>query len=245
MTPAADRNRACAERWDDEIAAYALDALHSDEAFEVRRHLDDCERCQVQLRWLQPAIDLLPASVEQFDPSPALRSRLMNVVSEEAEREQLADATSSRSGMMRALGLISLRPVLVAIASFAIIVAAIGGYLVAGDPDTESLAVTSLASAAEIGGELEVEGDSGVLTLTGLPLINNDEVYQAWLKPASGGDVVPSSAFVRDGNRGGHAVIETGLETADRVFVTREDAYAGDPPKRPSSGPLVSVELVE
>ena len=38
-------------------------------AAELERHLDGCESCTARLRWLEPAVDLLPASVPQADPA--------------------------------------------------------------------------------------------------------------------------------------------------------------------------------
>lgn len=242
MSQSAEERRECSERWDDEIAAYLLDALSSEDAFAVRRHLDACERCRAQVRWLHPAVDLLPASVDQMTARPALRERIMAEVGEDARSAVSPGAAPSR--LMRVLGLVSLRPVLVAVASISVIAAGVGGYLLAATgSDPETIAVESLAPRTDIGGELEVEGDRAVLTLTGLPLISRDEVYQTWLRPEEGGDVVPASAFVREGERRGHSVISEGIEDADRVMVTREPAYAGEPPAEPSTNPLAAVDL--
>jgi anti-sigma factor RsiW len=53
-------------RYRDDLAAYALGALAGDEEAELRAHLERCEECREQLRWLQPAVDLLPRSVAQL-----------------------------------------------------------------------------------------------------------------------------------------------------------------------------------
>ena len=45
----------------DDLAAYALGALDEREAGAIEDHLDGCERCRERLRWLAPAVDLLPA----------------------------------------------------------------------------------------------------------------------------------------------------------------------------------------
>ena len=59
----------CSERHDD-LAAYALGALTDREAVEIENHLAGCEACSERLRWLQPAVDLVPASVHQLEPPP-------------------------------------------------------------------------------------------------------------------------------------------------------------------------------
>ncbi len=43
-----------------------------------------CDACRIELRWLEPAVDLLPRSIEQLEPPDALRGRLMATVRAEA-----------------------------------------------------------------------------------------------------------------------------------------------------------------
>jgi anti-sigma factor RsiW len=40
------------DRFDEDLAAYALGALPPDDAAELERHLEGCEVCRQQLRWL-------------------------------------------------------------------------------------------------------------------------------------------------------------------------------------------------
>ena len=47
-------------RWKDDVAAYVLGALEPGEAAELERHLAGCADCRAELRWLRPAVDLLP-----------------------------------------------------------------------------------------------------------------------------------------------------------------------------------------
>jgi anti-sigma factor RsiW len=72
------------ERYRGDLAAYALGALEEREAAELQSHLADCEACRMELRWLQPAVDLLPRSVEQLVRPAGLRKRLMAPVRGEA-----------------------------------------------------------------------------------------------------------------------------------------------------------------
>ncbi len=72
------------ERWQDDIAAYALDALPAREAAILESHLAECEACREQLLWLAPAVDQIPHDIEQRPAPPALRERLLAVVDEEA-----------------------------------------------------------------------------------------------------------------------------------------------------------------
>ncbi len=78
-------------RWDEDLAAYAVGALDSAETVAFADHLAHCDRCRGELHRLMPAVELLPASVEQLAPPPALRGRIMAAV----EAEQQASAAGS------------------------------------------------------------------------------------------------------------------------------------------------------
>ena len=43
------------KRWSEDLAAYVLGALEADEAAALERHMEGCERCREEMRWLQPA----------------------------------------------------------------------------------------------------------------------------------------------------------------------------------------------
>ena len=67
---AADHNR-----WREDLAAYMLGALERDEAAEFERHLEGCERCREEMRWLEPAVQTLPEAVERQEPPRAAARR--------------------------------------------------------------------------------------------------------------------------------------------------------------------------
>ena len=73
-----------AERWNAELAAYALDALDAEERRLVEEHIAGCAACGERLRWMQPAVDVLPATVPPEAPPPELKARIMDVVEREA-----------------------------------------------------------------------------------------------------------------------------------------------------------------
>ena len=76
----------------DDLAAYALGALEPAEEASVREHLDRCERCRAELKWLEPAVDVLPASVPQIEPPRGLKRDLMKTVR--------ADVRAERGGLV-------------------------------------------------------------------------------------------------------------------------------------------------
>ena len=90
-------------------AAYALDALEPDEARAVREHLATCSESHAELRALLGADQILAASLEPMEPSPALRERVMASIERTAQdraavvREPVA-AESPRRGGWRCAG---------------------------------------------------------------------------------------------------------------------------------------------
>jgi hypothetical protein len=238
-------------RWADDIAAYALGALDEREAALLEQHLAECEACAAQLAWLRPAVDAIPASVEQVTPPPALRERLLTVVREEAGEAGDAPAPAAkerRRFRLPLLGSVGLRPALAA-AAVLLLAAGVAGYVLrdttgdGGSPAaTRSYAATVPGTAVR--GTLEVEGDKGYLHIENMPANKPNQVYQAWLEEpggSAGGAVVsPSSVFVvsRDGT--GEVALPRGLEDADRVMITREPKGGSEQPSEP---PMMTVEL--
>ena len=46
-------------------------ALEPGEAAELERHVEGCERCREEIRWLTPAVNALPESVERLRAAAA------------------------------------------------------------------------------------------------------------------------------------------------------------------------------
>lgn len=234
-------------RWDDDVAAYALDALDDREAATVAEHVAECERCAVRLRWLAPAVDVIPAAVAQQDPPPELRERLMAIVEREAAAEgATAPARAERRPLLERLGLggLLLRPAMAGLAALLLVVAGVVGYAVrdGGDASSKVYAAVGQGQGSLAEGTLRVDGDSGLLTVRGLPETDRDEVYQAWVedRPELGGEVHPSSVFVVSDDGIGDVAIPHGLEDAERVMVTREPRGGSDTPHENS---LITAEL--
>ncbi len=225
------------ERHRDDLAAYALGALEEAEAAELRRHLEGCEECRRQLRWLQPAVDLLPRAIPQRDPPPRLRKRLMATV--RAESRGAARGAAAR-GRRRDLGVL-LRPATAVAAGAMLVAGGVGGYLL-HQPTEERPSVVAarpnqrLAPAAS--GTLERRDGSAILHVEGMPALARDQVYETWVQ--RGGSVEPSSLFTLRRNRSGDAAIPGPLEGADAVLVTAEPRGGS---AQPTSAPLLRASL--
>jgi anti-sigma-K factor RskA len=223
----------------DDLAAYALGALEEDEAERLRLHLERCEDCRRDLRWLEPAVELLPRTVEQLEPPPGLREELMDVVRSEspaAERE-LPERAGGRWGALR----LSLwRPATAVAATAMLIAGVVAGYLLhqpgSGHPST--LQVQAMAGAPRAGGVLVREGGSGILRVQGMPSLARDEVYEVWVQ--HDGELMPSSLFVPRRDHSADAAVPGSLDGADAVLVTKEPRGGS---RQPTSPPLLSVKL--
>jgi anti-sigma factor RsiW len=209
------------ERWSDDLAAYALDALGPDEASAVEAHLAECEQCRTELRWLEPAVDVLAESVTQLTPPPRLGAELLAATSAEAPQPD-------RTRWKRMWPSWATRPV-TALAAIALLAAGVAGYALRGVDGGPAAPAPQMA--------LEQEGDSGTLRVTNLA--EPDEgVYQVWIQ--HGDRVSASSAFVTGADGSAETRIPSDLAGADAVLVTHEPQRGRE---QPSGEPLLETEL--
>lgn len=245
-----DRAMDCEGRHDN-LAAYALDALETREAALLEHHLAECSVCDERLRWLLPAVDVLPVTVAQVDPPPALRERLMSVIESEAAASSVesAPAPAPKSPLRRLrisfLGDFSMRPALAGLGVALLIAGGVAGWAVrdGSSTDARTFAAKPLNGKSLATGTLEVNGDQGSLMVRNLPPTRKGEVYQAWLQEPNGdggGSVVPSSVFVLSKDGSGTVAIPSGLDHAARVMVTREPKGGS---KVPGESALISAVI--
>jgi hypothetical protein len=209
------------ERWSDDLAAYALDALGRDEATAFEAHLAECERCRAELRWLEPAVDVLAESVTQLTPPPRLREELLAATSAE-------EPLPERTGWKRAWPRWATRPV-TALAAIALLAAGVAGYALRGDDGGPVAPAPQMA--------LDRQGDRGTLRVSNLPE-PEEGVYQVWIQ--HGDRVSASSAFVTGADGSAETRIPSDLAGADAVLVTHEPGRGRE---QPSGEPLLETEL--
>jgi len=228
------------ERYRGDLAAYALGALEEREAAELRRHLADCEACRMQLRWLQPAVDLLPRSIEQLAPPAGLGKRLMATVRAEARDAGSAGIEVAAPRRRREWATLIRRPA-TAVAAVALLgVGAAGGYLL-HEPGESSSVITARplpAAPSNLAGTLEREDGSAILAMSRLPALPTNDVYEVWVK--RDGTLEPSSLFVPRRDRTAEAAVPGPLGDADAVLVTREPRGGS---QHPTSPPLLRAVL--
>lgn len=207
----------------DDLVAYSLGALDTREAAAVEAHAPSCARCSRELEALAPAVAVLGESVEQLEPPPELRERVLTIVRDDAEakragvREPEATHRRERRGLKGFL----LRPA-VGLAGLAVVAAGAGGYLVADNGGGRGgEATVPVVAERGIGGTLAVGEESSMLDLHGLKhRLTGREVYQVWVE--HGSSVQPSSNFIPDGSGRAMTAVDGHLGNGTKVMVTLE-----------------------
>jgi anti-sigma-K factor RskA len=218
----------------DEIAAYLLGALEPEEAAALERHLaSGCVDCREEMRWLEPAVQMLPDSVERVEPSRDLRARIL------AQAESEAGNSTAKAATPRPL-FSGWRP-LAGVAALGLVLAALGGYAIRSGDSGGATATTSTVVAGRPPGvtaSMVSEGDAATLHLANVHRLPDDKVLEAWVRRE--GQVVPvRGLFVPD--REGRATTRIpNTKGVDVVMVTAEPRGGSD---YPTSTPMVTVEL--
>jgi anti-sigma-K factor RskA len=210
----------------DDLVAYSLEALDPRQVAEVEAHAPSCARCSRELEALAPAVAVLGESVEQLEPPPELRERVLSIVREEADAKQ-AELSGDRGREeavrrreRRGVRGLLMRPA-VGLAGLAIVGAGVGGYLVADEGGNGGgQSTVPVVAQAGIGGTLAVGDTSSMLDLHGLKRLTGREVYQVWV--AHGSSVQPSSNFIPDSTGRAMTAVDGHLSKGTKVMVTRE-----------------------
>ena len=225
--------------WEDERAAYLLDALDERERAEFERHLAICESCRSELGWLLPALDVLPASVDQLEPPPELRDRILAAI--DGDRPP-SKATTHPSLWSR----LSARPALAGFATVAALAIGLaGGYALRGDDDNgdgpppaaaTTVPIKATAPAVEVDGKLVNHNGTWTLDVSQMPNLRPGDVYQVWMR--NGKQLQPSILFVLSRDGTARVVLPDQTGSADEMLVTAEPSGGS---RQPTSNPLVSA----
>jgi anti-sigma-K factor RskA len=217
----------------DELAAYSIGALEPAEVDQLERHVSGCRECREYLFWLDPAVDLLPASVEQHQAPRRLKRALMAEVHEDLKAARRAERERERAerGIWGSIW----RPATAIAACLVLVAGIVGGYALRGNDESQPELITAEVVGNGVGARmaatLEREGDRGILHVEALPSLPENRVYQAWIQ--RDGAMEPSTAFVvgRDGTT--EVAIKGTLDGASGIYVTREPAGGSEEPTPP------------
>jgi anti-sigma-K factor RskA len=204
----------------DDLVAFALDALEPGDERQIEAHTPGCARCTRELEALVPAVAVLGESVEQLEPPPELRERVLAEVRADVARSAPQRETTPRPSRRRGWRGLFARPAIAV--GLAVVVAAIGGYLIAGNDGSGGPEETTVPVVAQqgIGGTLVVGEQSSMLDLHGLGPVKGRQVYQVWV--AKGQSLRPSSNFIPDTSGRAMTAVDGHLTAGTKVMVTRE-----------------------
>jgi anti-sigma-K factor RskA len=224
------------EGWRQDVSAYLLGALEPERAGALERHLEGCERCRQELRWLTPAVDALPESVERIEPPPGLRARLLAEVEEDAA----AVRPRERGGFiarLRDTGLPGLRPA-IGFAALALVAAALVGYAIGGGAGDGDEATISAGKAPGVTARMTDEGDGGTLRLANVHDLPRDRVLEAWVQ--RGGEVEPVRALFVPDHEGRASTQLPSMDGVEVVMVTAEPRGGSE---TPTGEPLITIRV--
>jgi len=242
---------------EENVGAYLLSALTEIEERAFEKHLQDCPVCQDEVDRLRSAVDALPRSVEPATPPARLKTSLMATVRADA-REATGEAR--RQGLARRLrervaglndALMGMRPGVAWVAASIVLLTGVlagatGLYAISGvnteeDPPQAVTAKVDKTRVPNGSGSLVLPADArdgAVLRVHGLPTLENDSVYQVWLKRKD--EVISQSTFTVGEDGEGAAAVTDSLESADAVMITRERAPRA---KAPTEASILRVRL--
>jgi anti-sigma-K factor RskA len=233
-------------RWSDDVPAYVLGALTKDEASELERHLESCEPCRQEVRWLMPAAESLPESIRPLEPPERLRERLMAVVREDAARAaDGGDLTGGRHagrGRLDRFGLGSLGwRGATALGALVLILAAVLGYAIGnnGSGGGEEEATTVRAGHAPgVTARVITEDQEGTLLLAHVHQPPRGDILEAWVERGGRVEAVPDLFTPNRVGRASTTIADmNGVAT---VMVTYEPSGGTE---APTTTPIIAVPI--
>ncbi len=88
------------QEFQDLLGAAAFGTLTEEEGILLREHLDICPECRRELSEFQIIASALPLTLDEMQPSPRLRNRILAVVQHEPRVEEPAPVTPAPCRML-------------------------------------------------------------------------------------------------------------------------------------------------
>ena len=230
------------ERFREQLPAYSLDALEPAERSDLEHHLDGCPECRAELAWLSPATGILADEVDQVEPSPDLKKKVMAAIEDDLAETEPSDASPARRRVTPRHNWWSglLRPAVLGAAAAALFLGVVLGIVATGNdspsgPDRQVITGQSTIGADAV---LVSSDGTGTLKVTGLEPPGDGQVYQAWVQ--RGQDIEPTeSLFVPD--RSGSATASIPDLDGVRAVMVSVEPGGGSP--QPTTTPVITVPL--
>jgi anti-sigma-K factor RskA len=220
------------DRWRDELSAYLLGALEPGEAADLERHVAGCEECAEELRWLRPAVQVLPETVERVEPPARLRANLMEQVRSEAGGpETVSPSRETRRQWLRPWPLAGL-------ATVAVVVALAAAFAISGGGSGGGATTVVAGHSPGVTAKMVREGETGTLRLANLHQLPPGKVLQAWVR--RGARIVSAKALFEPNSDGTATATIDDMAGVNTVMVTAEPRGGS---VQPTSAPIVSVAI--
>ncbi len=178
------------------LGAYALGALPEDQARLVEEHLRTCPEQRVAAAELRRTSALLPLAVDEGDPSPELRARIIEAVKATPPHPAEPDTTARQTGGTTVVPIRRIarlpnwaaRTSRLAVAAAIVISLGAGGLIgyQLGHANQAQVAYTfqgdpTAAPGAEARLVYFKDRRQAVVAISGLPRLTSGQVYEMWL----------------------------------------------------------------
>lgn len=227
----------------DELAAYALGALHEAEAAALRRHLETCAACQEELQAFQQAVDALPLTAPAHAAPRALRRRVMRRAAGERPAPRPERPAGPARPLTEPLGLRrALRAPVLGLAAVAAALAIVAGIVLSSSSPSHPAAVRVFPARVTGQGsaQLHVTGGHGELVVRGFPPPPAGHIYEVWLVRPGRAPAPTSALFSVTATGSGDVGIPGSLSRVSQVLVTPEPDGGT---RVPTHSPVISVSL--
>ncbi|MEW6406697.1 MAG: anti-sigma factor [Chloroflexota bacterium] len=210
------------------IPAYAIGAMDADEAAALESHLATCASCRTELAEYRLVSESLLTAVPPKPPSAALRKRLQSRLprAKKASRPQWTWSFGSLAMGLTVVALLVLN--LLSLTQFRRIQNQQADLLNQLEDAQAALALLSSQTAQmfSVSGEkvsgtllLDEEQNRAVLIVQDLPMLAQDQTYQAWLIEPDGGRVSAGLFHAESGQTYTTQVIFASQELSDFVGI--------------------------
>ncbi len=221
--------------------AYVLGALSETERQEVEEYLAAHPERQAEVEELGAVADLLALSPQEQEPSPQLRSRILEAVGGEATHAAGEDRRSASAWIWELLSVRNL-----ALGAAALLVVGLFSWSMLLREEVQDLKASQQRTivlegsgvAEEVRAEVVVlEGGRAVLMAENMPPVPEDRTMQIWViendNPQPGGLFEPDDKLVA-------IAITHPLRGADAITVTVEPEGGS---RKPTSHPMLTAKL--
>jgi hypothetical protein len=226
-----------------DVAAYALGALDSAEAEAMRRHLETCAVCPVELAAFRQVVDDLALAAPQLSAPRGLRRRVMQAVAEETQAPGTADrapASPRRPARRRRWAALP-RPAFAisGAVGLAAAAAAVIVFALSGGGTTRRIQATVVGGNGHASLTVAPDGHAE-LVLHHVAPPPRGKIYEVWLQRGTEAPSPTNALF--SVNHDGDASVDVpgSLHGVRRVMVTPEPAGGSRVPTHP---PVITATL--